>query len=181
MLGEQGGELVEFFLGGQFSVDQQVGHFHKGGLLGELLDGVAPVAQDALFTVEERDRAGAGAGVHEARVQRDVARLCAELGNVHSLFVFGSHQQREFNGLSGELEDGSVRHDETQEMGCSTLCLANGVFQLRCQRSSWISTAFWAWSRFSAWSRTMELGPSSTSSVISRPRSAGKQCITLTP
>ena len=36
--------------------------------------------------------------------------------------------------------------------------------------------AFWACSRFSAWSKTMLRGPSSTSSVISSPRCAGRQC-----
>src|SRR5207249_6060030 len=38
--------------------------------------------------------------------------------------------------------------------------------------------AFCAWSRFSAWSKTIDCGPSITSSVISRPRCAGRQCIT---
>ena len=35
-----------------------------------------------------------------------------------------------------------------------------------------------AWRRFSAWSNTRLRGPSSTSSVISSPRWAGRQCIT---
>ena len=38
--------------------------------------------------------------------------------------------------------------------------------------------AFCACSRFSAWSNTMLRSPSSTSSVISSPRCAGRQCIT---
>ena len=38
--------------------------------------------------------------------------------------------------------------------------------------------AFCAWSRFSAWSKTTDCGLSMTSSVISRPRWAGRQCIT---
>ena len=39
--------------------------------------------------------------------------------------------------------------------------------------------AFCAWSRFSAWSMTIDCGPSMTSSVISRPRCAGRQCMTM--
>ncbi len=40
--------------------------------------------------------------------------------------------------------------------------------------------AFCACSRFSAWSKTTELGEYSTSSVISSPQCAGRQCMTLT-
>jgi len=40
------------------------------------------------------------------------------------------------------------------------------------------STPFWACSRFSASSKTTLCGPSITSSVISSPRWAGRQCIT---
>ena len=39
-------------------------------------------------------------------------------------------------------------------------------------------SAFWAWSRFSDWSKMMLRGPSITSEVISSPRCAGRQCIT---
>src|SRR5438876_5413777 len=46
-------------------------------------------------------------------------------------------------------------------------------------RSSRIRIAFCTWSRFSAWSSTTDCGPSSTSSVISWPRWAGRQCITI--
>src|SRR5207253_3109605 len=40
-------------------------------------------------------------------------------------------------------------------------------------------SAFCTWSLFSAWSQTTERGPSITSSVISSPRCAGRQCITI--
>src|SRR4051794_38010596 len=41
------------------------------------------------------------------------------------------------------------------------------------------SSAFWAWSRFSASSQTTLRGPSMTSAAISLPRYAGRQCITI--
>ncbi|WNY25025.1 hypothetical protein MsAc7_05630 [Methanolapillus millepedarum] len=41
-------------------------------------------------------------------------------------------------------------------------------------------TAFCACSRFSAWSKTTECGPSMAPAEISRPRCAGRQCITIT-
>ncbi len=40
-------------------------------------------------------------------------------------------------------------------------------------------TAFWAWSLFSAWSKTTLWGPSMTSAVTSWPLWAGRQCITM--
>ena len=43
---------------------------------------------------------------------------------------------------------------------------------------SQVSSAFWAWSRFSAWSQTTLAGPSRTAAAISCPRCAGRQCST---
>ena len=62
-------------------------------------------------------------GVHEARVQRGVTRLGAELGNIDSFFVLGPDQQGQLNGLIRELKGGSVRHGEVQESGCKNFAL----------------------------------------------------------
>ena len=48
------------------------------------------------------------------------------------------------------------------------------------QSSNHASSAFCVCNRFSAWSQTIERGPSRTSAVISSPRCAGRQCITTT-
>src|SRR3989304_3648931 len=42
-------------------------------------------------------------------------------------------------------------------------------------------TAIWTWRRFSASSKTADRGPSITSSVISSPRRAGREGITIAP
>ena len=55
-------------LGRQLAVDQQVGDLEEGRLLRQLLDRVAAVLQDPLVAVDERDRALARGGVHEAGV-----------------------------------------------------------------------------------------------------------------
>ena len=56
-------------LGGrELAVQQQVGHLEVGRVLGQLLDRVAPVAEDALVAVEIGDGALAGGGGHEPRV-----------------------------------------------------------------------------------------------------------------
>jgi hypothetical protein len=61
-------ELLELLGGGQLAVEQQVGHLEEGGLLRELLDGVAAVLEDALVAVDEGDGAAAVGRVQERRV-----------------------------------------------------------------------------------------------------------------
>ena len=52
----------------QLAVIEQVRHLDVGGFLGQLLDGIAAVAQDAGLTVEIRDGGFARGGDHERRV-----------------------------------------------------------------------------------------------------------------
>ena len=66
-------------------MEQQVRDLQEGGFLGELLDGAAPVVQDALLTVEEGDGAGGGTGVLVPGVQGDVARQGPQLADVDGL------------------------------------------------------------------------------------------------
>src|SRR5579884_1407215 len=47
---------------GQLAVEQQVGHLEIGRLLGQLLDRVAAVAQNAVLSVDHRDGTGAEGG-----------------------------------------------------------------------------------------------------------------------
>ena len=60
--------LVELRLRRQLAVEQQVGDLEVGRLLGELLDRIAAVLEDALVAVDEGDRAAARRRVHERRV-----------------------------------------------------------------------------------------------------------------
>src|SRR5660397_207418 len=53
----------------QFAVDEQVAHLEEGRVLGELVDGVAAVAQDARVAVDVGDGGLARRGVHESRVE----------------------------------------------------------------------------------------------------------------
>ena len=69
------GELVQLLGGRQFTVDQQVADLDEGRLLGELLDRVAAVAQDAGVAVDVGDRRLGRRGVDEAAVERRVTRL----------------------------------------------------------------------------------------------------------
>ena len=60
--------LVELRLVRQLAVDEQVGDLEIGRLLGELLDRIAAVLQDALVAVDVRDRRATRRRVHERRV-----------------------------------------------------------------------------------------------------------------
>ena len=60
--------------GRQLALEQQVGGLEEAGGLGELVDRVAAVAEDARVAVDVGDRAPAGGGVQEGRVVRDDRR-----------------------------------------------------------------------------------------------------------
>ncbi len=60
--------LVELLLAGQLTVDQQVGDLEVARALGQLLDRIAPVLEDAVLAVDERDRRAARRRGHVGRV-----------------------------------------------------------------------------------------------------------------
>ena len=99
-----GGELLQLFLGRQFAVDQQVADLDERRLLGELLDRVAAVAQDARVAVDVGDGALGGGGVDEAAVEGGVAGLGEQ------------RTQRDSVGALGRVDDVQVE-------------LATGVFE----------------------------------------------------
>jgi hypothetical protein len=51
LLAEQVAELLALAARGQVAEDEQVGGLDEGAVLGQLLDGVAAIAQDAVFAV----------------------------------------------------------------------------------------------------------------------------------
>ena len=48
--------VLQFFLGGQFAEEQQVGDFQERAVLGQNFDGIAAIAQDSLVAVNVGDR-----------------------------------------------------------------------------------------------------------------------------
>ena len=91
-------------VGRQFAVDQQVADLDERRLLGELLDRVAAVAQDARVAVDVGDGALGGGGVDEAVVEGGVAGLGQQ------------RPQRDAVGPLGGVDDVQVK-------------LATGVFE----------------------------------------------------
>ena len=90
VVGDRRGEGVELLLLGQLAAHQQVGDLEEGALRSQLLDRVAPVAQDALLAVDEGDRAPARAGVGVAGIEGDEARLVAQLRDVDGALTLGA-------------------------------------------------------------------------------------------
>ena len=76
---DQVGPLGELVGGGKLAVDQQVGDLQVAGVLGQLLDRVAPVLEDSLVAVDEGDRRPARGGVHVGRVVRHQAEVALVL------------------------------------------------------------------------------------------------------
>ena len=103
-------ELVELGLVGQAAEDQEPGGLDEGRALGELLDGDAAVAEDALLAVDEGDLARAGAGVAEAGVERDQAGLGAELGDVDGQLAFGPLDDRQLDRPAIKRQSRGPRH-----------------------------------------------------------------------
>ena len=60
--------LLELRAGGQFAVQNQIGRFEISALLGQLLDRIAAVSQDAFVAVDEGDLALTQGRVVEGRV-----------------------------------------------------------------------------------------------------------------
>ena len=91
-------------LRGQLAVDQQVRALEVGGLLGELIDRVTAVAQDALVAVDVGDGGATGRRVHERGVvshQPEVTVFDVDLLEIERLDrVFG---HRHLVGLAGAV------------------------------------------------------------------------------
>jgi len=115
-------EGLELALAGERPVDEQVGGLQEGGLLGELLDGVAAVAQDPRVTVDVGDRAGAAGGVDEATVEGDIAGLLEQSRDVVAVVALGGRDEFEVEllALGGEEGPSVVGHPSrpSQVSGC---------------------------------------------------------------
>ena len=110
MLGQQPPELHELGRIRQLAEHQQVRGLRKRRVLGQFLDRVAAVAQDALLAVDERDAARARAGVRVPVVERDQPRLRPQLRDVHRALVFRTHDHRKIVALAAVRQCRLVAH-----------------------------------------------------------------------
>ena len=66
---------VQFLLGGQFAIDDEIGNLRKPGFTGQLLDGDSTIAEYSFFSIEKGDFALAGSGVPITRIHGNVTGL----------------------------------------------------------------------------------------------------------
>jgi len=83
------GEGTELVLGRQLAVHEQVTDLDERRVLGQLLDRVATVTQDAGVPVDEADLRRAGRGVHQAGVERDQPGLGQQLAQADPVRAAG--------------------------------------------------------------------------------------------
>ena len=89
--------LLVLLLGGELAVDEQVRDLEERGVLGQLLDGVAAVLEDALVAVDVGDGAAGRRGVGEAGVVDRQAGI-----------VLGLADLAEVAGTDGAVGDGEL-------------------------------------------------------------------------
>ena len=94
-------EVVELGRRRQLTVDQQVTDLDEGGLLRELIDGDAPVAQDARVAVDVGDRRLGRRGVDEATVEGGQPGLGEELAQRDGIGPLGGLQDRKLQLPTG--------------------------------------------------------------------------------
>ena len=95
------GEILELRRRRELPVDQQIAHLDEGGLLGELLDRDAPVAQDALVAVDVGDGRLGGRGVDEAAVEGRQSGFGEEFAERNRVTSLGGLQDRELQLSTG--------------------------------------------------------------------------------
>ena len=129
------GERRQLIVGRQLALDEEPCHLEEGALVGELLDGIPAIPQDAFLAVNEGDGALARAGVAEARIERDRAGLVAQLRDVDADLAFRSRDHGQVESFAFVLEVDDVRgerggHNESPggvqrrtERSCGTLTL----------------------------------------------------------
>ena len=75
VMGDVERPLVQLLLIRQFAVKNEIGDFEEGGALGQLLDGIAAISQDALVAVNECDAAPARGRVLESGIIAQQAKV----------------------------------------------------------------------------------------------------------
>ena len=121
--------LVELGLRRQLAVQQEVCDLRKGGVLGQLLDGIAAVFEDSLVTVDVGDSAAAGGRVDKPRIVGSQPWIAFD----RDLFEIGSTDRpvcdrdlvlaartviANAQGIRGGINHGRIRHAHNLRAVC---------------------------------------------------------------
>ena len=94
---------------GQFAMDQQVAGLQVGAVLRQLLDGIAPVHEHALFPVQVGDRAAAACRGGEARIIGEHTQLAIQLAGVDDRSPVYALFHRTLDLFAGPVVNNSYR------------------------------------------------------------------------
>ena len=169
---------------------QELRRARRGAQHGDVAAGVDPGEQLAQQPEQPgrarpRPRAAAacrprGSGTAPADLDRAQLLQVAGEGGLGDLHAVGGEQFGQLGLRPDRPGPGSARRSgRAARRGSPARSSPVRVRSAELAASSQASSAFWACSRFSAWSKTALCGPSITSSVISSPRCAGRQCSTI--
>ena len=115
VLRDAGLELLQLLRRRQFAVEHEVGDLEEGGLLRQLLDGVAAVPQDAGIAVDEGDRRAAGGRVGEPDVKGCVTGHRQQLGDVVAVVSLRRWREGEFKA-DLIVAEGCVAHPSSVQV-----------------------------------------------------------------
>src|SRR5918995_1435522 len=91
-------EFAELLLVGKLSVEDQVRHLEERALLGELLDGITAVLQDALVAVDKGNARAAAGRRHETGIIGELSRLAVQRAHVDYFRPDGATEHRKIHG-----------------------------------------------------------------------------------
>ncbi len=109
--------LLELCRCGQPAEEQQVRHFEERALLGEVLDAIAAMGEEAFGPVDIGDGAPRARGVGEARIERDHPLVGTKPGHVDSRVAGFGGNETQLDVVSVEAQGGSVTHRQTDPFG----------------------------------------------------------------
>jgi len=111
VVGQLTAEGLQFLAVRQAAEDQQPGHLHKVGFVGELFDRDPAIAQDALVPVDIGNCTLAGRRVAQTRIVGNHAELIAELADVNRHLAIGRHQSGQFDLLLSKCQHRFFGHE----------------------------------------------------------------------
>ncbi len=120
-------ELGFLLDGGQLAIEQQVAGFQVVGFLGQLLDRIATMQQDALVTVDVGDLGFARGGGHEARIEGEVTRGGPQASYIYNVRPYGT-------GINGQFDGGGALDDQLRFL------VSHAWPPVLCLESSWPPT-----------------------------------------
>ena len=104
-------EPIQFVLLRQSAEDQQPSSLDEVGVFGELFDGNAAIAKQALLLIDESNGTLADGRIGQRRVIGGQSGGIAKLGNIHGPIALSPHNDGKFNLLVTKTKDGFSGHN----------------------------------------------------------------------